>query len=265
MKPITVAVTLILLLLPNHRSANRRESSGIPQDTQVKNELSKLEARLKQIEEESGSVKVKVTGDKESSGNVNISVEREASAGTTATDLGGEKKKAVTKKETLLNIDLSKLNIPDEYINEKIAAVFSTRTMCGTIPGVKLSQVGVSVDYEVLEDYTYDSGSYKITVFKGFVYDRASIPRIFWVLIDKDSLGNVAPLFHDLLYRHGGVLARNQLSPYRKFSRKETDDLFLELAAKCGVSKLRRELAYEAVRQFGWVAWKGTNRWRLKG
>jgi len=266
MKPIVLALTLCLMLLPNHRNANRRDSSGVPQDTQAKNELSKLEARLKQIEEESGPITVKVTGDNESSGNVTISVEREASVTTSATDLGGEKKagtkgtlpkKTAPPTETLLNIDLNKIKVPDEYINEKVAALFSGQTMCGTIPGVKLSQVGVSVDYQVVEDYSYDSGTYKITVFKGFIYDRASIPRICWVFIDKDSVGNVAPLFHDLLYRHGGVLPQNQLSPYKKFSRKETDDLFLELATKCGVSELRRELVYEAVRKIGWLYWKG--------
>jgi hypothetical protein len=103
---------------------------------------------------------------------------------------------------------------------------------------------------------TQYSDTYKITVLKGFTYDRASIPRIFWVIIDKDSLGNVAPLLHDLLYRNGGLLPTNQVTPYRKFSRKETDDLFLEVATKCGVSKWRRDLVYQVVRNFGGSSWK---------
>ena len=67
------------------------------------------------------------------------------------------------------------------------------------------------------------------------MYDRASIPRIFWLIIDKDSLSNVAPLFHDLLYRYGGRLPPNLVSPYREFSREDTDKLFYDLMVKCGV------------------------------
>jgi Protein of unknown function (DUF1353) len=247
MKLIAFALALFLLLIPSY------ELSGVPQDTQVKNaDLLRLEAKFKQIDEESDSVKVKVTGDKESAGNVNISVEREM-----ATATGGKTQQKLGKtKETLLDIDLSKINVPDEYIDEKMKAAFSTQTRCGTLPGVVVSQIDVSADYVVQEDYTYDSGAYRITVLKGFTYDRASIPRIFWVIIDKDSLGNVAPLLHDLLYRNGGVLPTNQVSPYRQFSRKETDDLFLEVAAKCGVNKWRREVVYQVVRNFGGSSWK---------
>ena len=133
----------------------------------------------------------------------------------------------------------------------------SKQSMCGSLPGVKLIQLGATRNYEVAEDYLYEPGAYKMTVWKGFVYDRASIPRIFWVLIDKDSLGNVAPLIHDLLYRYGGAIPQNQLSPYRRFSRKEADDLFLELMTKCGVTKGRREAAYQAVRRFAGSSWKG--------
>lgn len=274
MKLPAIAVTLILLLLPGYHSVNRPEPSAIPQTTPAQNaELLKLEAQLKQLDQEAGSVKVKVTGDKESSGNVKITVEREVAKTTTTTTTtdggnantsGGRRRgrrsgteKTVKEKETVLDIDLSKLNISDEYVNAKIAAVLTSQARCGSLPGVKLSQVGVSVDYEVVEDYIYDPGAYKITVFKGFVYDRASIPRFCWAIIDKDSLGNVAPLLHDLLYRHGGVLPANQISPFRKFSRKDTDNLFLELMTKCGVGPVTRRLAYEAVRTFAGFAWKG--------
>ena len=258
MKFVALALALFLLLIP------RYELSRIHQDTQVKSpELLRLEAKFKQIDDESASVTVKVTGDKESSGKVNISIEKDAATVVGANDSAEAGKSAQTgtlkarkTKETLLDIDLSTINVPDEYINEKIASILSTQTRCGTLPGVAVSQIGVGADYEVLEDYTYDSDTYKITVLKGFTYDRASIPRIFWVIIDKDSLGNVAPLLHDLLYRSGGVLPGNQISPYRKFSRKDTDDLFLEVATKCGVNKWRRELVYQVVRNFGGSSWK---------
>jgi hypothetical protein len=241
-------LTLVLFLLFNVNDSN----------AQVQNtELEKLEAQLKQIDKESDSVEVKVKGDKENSSTINFTVEREVPVGnksntTTITEATKTKKKDVT----LPTIDLSKINVSDEYIDEKIKAIFS-KPMCGEIPGVRLSQINVSRDYMVTEDYIYNSGTYRITVFKNFIYDRASIPRVLWVFIDKDSLGNVAPLIHDLLYRNGGVLPTNQISPYRKFSKEDADRLFLELMAKCGVSKGRRLAAYQAVKKFGKSSWKG--------
>lgn len=215
-------------------------------------ELQKLETQLKELDKDSNLVDVKVKG-KENSGKINIVVEREVPGTTVNTTIISNTKK---KKVTLPTIDLSKLEISDEYINNKMKEVLSSKAQCGELPGVNLTQVGVSQDYEVIDDYIYNSGTYTLTVLKGFRYDRASIPRVFWAIIDKDSLGNVAPLLHDVIYRHGGVLPRNQISPYKKFSRKETDDLFLLLMEKCGVTKVRRELAYQAVRRFAGLAWR---------
>jgi hypothetical protein len=216
-----------------------------------------FEDQLKQIDEQADSVTVKMMGENKISGYLNITGEKEVNSTVTATS-SDENNAPKSKKQrvTLLNYNLSTLDITDEYIDQKIFEAFS-KSDSGTLPGVKVRQIGATKNYEVVEDYTYKSGTYSITVPKGFIYDRASIPRVFWVLIDKDSLSNVAPLFHDLLYRNGGALPTNQVSPYRKFSREETDDLFLELMTKSGVNKWRREAAYQAVRRGAGLAWKG--------
>lgn len=255
------ALVLILFLVSSALGVGRRATtSKASQPIHVKSvNFQTLEDRFKQIDEESDTVKVKVTGDGESSGNIIISTKRAVNTSKTATESAGEsipQSSSKWKEETLLNIDLSELTVTDKYIDEKIAAAFAIQGNVGTLPGVKVRQIGASGNYEVVEDYIYNSGAYSITVLNGFTYDRASIPRIFWVLIDKDSLSNVAPLFHDLLYRNGGVLPNNQVSPYRKFSREDTDKLFLELMTKCGVKQWRREAAYQAVRRFAGPAWK---------
>ena len=82
----------------------------------------------------------------------------------------------------------------------------------------------------------------------------------FWVIISKDDLSNVPPLFHDLLYRNGGNLPKKQADPYRIFKRKEADDLFLELMQQSGVKWWRCDLAYQAVRKFAKFAWKTRTR-----
>jgi hypothetical protein len=252
------ALAIILLLIPNINGVNRQDQSGSAKPAQVKNaDLQTFEDQLKQIDEQADSVTVRMMGENKISGYLNITGEQEVKSTATANSPDENNvSKSKKQKVTLLNYNLSTLNITDEYIDQKIFEAFS-KSDSGTLPGVKVRQIGATKNYEVVEDYTYKSGAYSITVPKGFIYDRASIPRVFWVLIDKDSLSNVAPLFHDLLYRSGGVLPTNQVSPYRKFSREEADDLFLELMAKSGVNKWRREAAYQAVRRGAALAWKG--------
>lgn len=153
----------------------------------------------------------------------------------------------------VVDINVNNVHIPDEYIDEKVRAGFLVK---GDIPGVKVVQIQATAFYEVAEDYTYSSNEYRITAPRGFVYDRASIPRIFWVIVSKDDLSNVPPLFHDLLYANGGILPTNYVIPYRTFNRKNTDKLFLELMQKSGVKWWRCDLAYSAVRNFAAFAWK---------
>jgi hypothetical protein len=158
------------------------------------------------------------------------------------------------------SIDLSILTIPDSYIASVIAAMFNSDPHAGSFPGVVVKQTANLVDYEVVEDYPYTFRGTTITVPKGFVYDRASIPRLFWLAIDKDSLSNVAPMFHDLLYRYGGKLERldrRLVKPYKEFTKDEADDLFYELMGKCGVIDWRRNAAYLAVHTFASSHWNG--------
>ncbi len=250
MKFTSLAIALLLLttiVIP------AREAPTKPQETDRLSEVKKLEDQIKELERNPGSVKVRVSGKKESTASINVAVERtELIAPSSA---GGKEEDVTTKKS--LDIDLKNIAVPDEYINEKVATSFLAEHQIGTCEGVKIMQVGATGDYDVVDDYVYDGGTYKITVWKGFRYDRASIPRIFWVIIDKDSLSNVAPLFHDLLYRHGGKLPQDRVTPFRTFSRLEADNIFRELMGKCGVGAVRRELAYRAVRNFSGVAWNG--------
>jgi hypothetical protein len=87
-------------------------------------------------------------------------------------------------------------------------------------------------------------------------FDMASVPRCLWWAIAPFELGTRGPFCHDQLYRCGGNLPRGRMAPHRKYTRAETDRLFLELMAAEGVIRWRRVLAYVAVRAFGWKAWR---------
>ena len=45
------------------------------------------------------------------------------------------------------------------------------------------------------------------------------------------------------------------VNPYRTYTRRETDDLFLHLMEVEGVARWRRLAAYSAVRAAGGIAW----------
>lgn len=160
-------------------------------------------------------------------------------------------------KGILLDVNLSELE-KEAQIEAILTKPIKKTTMCGEIASVSIAQIGATREYSVEAEYIYDRVNHKIKVPKGFIYDRASIPRILWLLISPDDLGNVAPLLHDYLYRSGGKLPNDHVDPYRTYDRLEADDLFLEAMTKCGVDKWRREAAYQAVRLASEFAWKKT-------
>lgn len=248
MKLTTLAV--ILLLTSSVYTVNGQEKAKQLDDaTMLKiQKLRELEAQLDSLP---ASAEVKTKGDDSST----ITIEWKE----TLTDTASNKDNRSKTQTKRLDINLNELDVPDEYIDEKIKAAL-TEGKCGELPGVVIRHIGLTRHYELVENYIYKAGSYTISVLVPFVYDRASIPRWLWVLLDKDSLGNVAPLIHDLLYRHGGVLPQNQVTPYRRFSRKDADNIFRDVLRKCGASKVKREAAYLAVRSpLGKLAWKGEN------
>ena len=87
----------------------------------------------------------------------------------------------------------------------------------------------------------------EIAVPNGFLTDGASVPRIFWSLFSPfgDYFG--AALVHDYLYSTGN----------RKFSRRESDRIFLEAMEDAGVSWIKRQTIYRAVRLGGSSSFQG--------
>ncbi len=121
----------------------------------------------------------------------------------------------------------------------------------------------VAVTYNVrrrtwilLNDYSYVYEGHTLTAKAGYAFDLATVPRPIWWLIAPNELSIVAPLFHDLLYEFRGRLPDpSQVTPYRTYSRLETDDLFLHLLEREGVAWWRRMAAYSAVRAAGGLFW----------
>ena len=88
------------------------------------------------------------------------------------------------------------------------------------------------------------------TIPTGFHTDGASIPRVFHNIIGPTGPGWFeAGVLHDYLYsRHS--------DEHFKTTRKQADDLFLEVMFNIGVPWYLRNTIWAAVRSAGWRSWK---------
>jgi hypothetical protein len=108
--------------------------------------------------------------------------------------------------------------------------------------------------------------SHTVLHLEPFEFDMASVPRIVWPVVGPHELGIVPPMTHDWLYGSGGrglpgcikLRVGAEVVGVRTFTRAEADLLFLRDMERERVNKLRREVAYRAVRLFGGNAWRPT-------
>lgn len=84
---------------------------------------------------------------------------------------------------------------------------------------------------------------YRIVIPVGFEWDRASVPRIFWLSIGQVGRFNRAALVHDWLY-YTGI-----------YPRAIADSIFLALMAEDGVGWWKRNKMYWGVRLGARKAW----------
>jgi len=188
----------------------------------------------------------------------------------------GTRETPVIRRNPVIELNLNDVDISDEEFEVRFKLATEARQV-GHLPPIKLMQIGGSQHYELVEDYAYHVDYFAIqrnvdfellkeskkgvphlatiTAKAGFQFDRSSIPRIFWLVISKDNLSNVPPLFHDLLYRFAGKLPKDHVDPYTIFTRDEADYLFRHLMERSGVQSWRITIAYQAVKLAGTSSW----------
>jgi hypothetical protein len=106
---------------------------------------------------------------------------------------------------------------------------------------------GASRIFRLTAPFSYLSSRGPLTVPAGFETDGASVPRMFWSILDPFGPYFKAAVIHDWLY-----------SPHnRRFTRAQSDELFLEAMRNNGLDWMRRELIYRAVRLGGWRSYRG--------
>ena len=94
---------------------------------------------------------------------------------------------------------------------------------------------------------------------KGFVFDGASIPRIFWVFIAPTGTLLLPGLVHDYAFKHNyiftvqnDIIVKYETFPYQRY----WDRLFRIMGDEINGISLVNSVAYFALRLGGFIAWK---------
>jgi hypothetical protein len=107
--------------------------------------------------------------------------------------------------------------------------------------------------YRLVSDFTYQCPRFltRVVIKAGFVFDGASIPRLFWSTTGSPFLPEyIGPgLVHDNLYRAG------KESNGARISRKTADYVFGHALELNAVGWYTRYKLYQGVRLGGWKAW----------
>lgn len=113
----------------------------------------------------------------------------------------------------------------------------------------------------LLREFHYESdlADAIIVVPVGFLYDGASVPRVFWNIVGPFGRVLRASVIHDWLY----TVKRIELSPdnFLIVDQKLADDIYLEALyvdrePPWNITWFQRNGAYRAVRNFGGEAWR---------
>lgn len=105
--------------------------------------------------------------------------------------------------------------------------------------------------FKLATSFRYHSSIGTIRIPKNFCTDGASVPRIFWALLDPWSKYFSAALVHDYLYSKDST----GIMPLVE-DRKTADQIFLEAMFNAGVGWLTRHTVHSAVRLGGWKSYK---------
>ena len=109
--------------------------------------------------------------------------------------------------------------------------------------------------WELLEDWSYVlADGTVVTIKAGFIFDGASVPRIFWWFLSPVDILLIPALMHDYGYEYGYLPSDKGLYGRGK-PRSFWDKLFLEESKRVNGVIGADYIAWAAVRVGGWYPW----------
>lgn len=113
----------------------------------------------------------------------------------------------------------------------------------------------------LVEPYTvyFKSLNKKYRVPVPFIFDFASVPIIFWPILNPTGVLLVGSVFHDYGYRYGGLYIqypKENKFTFRVMSRGELDQLFEDITIEANGMKYLAKAAKWAVKVGGAYTWR---------
>jgi len=109
-------------------------------------------------------------------------------------------------------------------------------------------------DWEIVEDWFFKIDETLYVIPKGTVVDGASIPKYFWAWISPTGILLIPAIVHDYLYSNRRLMLADR-SMTAEMTQKECDKMFRDIAIDVNGLKFVNQIAYWALRLFGWFAW----------
>ena len=124
--------------------------------------------------------------------------------------------------------------------------------------------------WELAECWRYQlNEQHELIIPKGFRFDGASIPRIFWAFLSPTGLLLIPGLLHDCGYKYDQVWRINSFScpePFMQGAGKETwDQLFMDVGNEVNGVWLVNLIAWLAVKTGGRSAWNKYRKIEMSG
>lgn len=105
--------------------------------------------------------------------------------------------------------------------------------------------------------------AYFMEIPKGFIWDGATIFRIFWSILGYSRSGMMlkpsAP--HDYIYVNKGWIYNHLTKELEFVSRKHSDQLFYKHLVANGIPEKKARLCYQFIRFFGRLYWRDFSDW----
>ena len=112
--------------------------------------------------------------------------------------------------------------------------------------------------WEVMEDYIFPFEKMDLLIPKGFIFDGASIPRVFWSVLSPTGLLLIPGLFHDYGYRYDYLWVTSQGNKRKCFEGSGKgfwDRMFLKIGQEVNGMYFANGVAWLALKVGGWGAW----------
>jgi len=121
--------------------------------------------------------------------------------------------------------------------------------------------------YELMEEWKCEllGRDFTFIIPKGFIFDGASIPRLFWNMLSPSGYLFLAGMLHDFIYKYRFAYIYSIIDSLDGgepriikdwFTQEEADQKFEQLAdVICIGAHTFTKIAYISLRGFGWKTW----------